>query len=513
MIDVMSKSVKTLIFSNVKCFLRYAAKGIVIITALAVTATFAPSAPSVAFIPFFSLYALIAMIGGLYNVVVKRLHRQVKLNERGELFHINRKWSAWMFGIYIAAFASAFFFVLDSPRWESDHWVLIYAIVPIYYIIFKCFEHWAKKEFTPQFQKPAAMKLSFGFSMIVSCVAYVILLNFFHGDMTPTSFNNLLASNNLFTNSPSALLSEAGLLSSFFDALIRYWQYKVFGAYPVLALTTNLISFAFIVFGLVNLFSFCLLSGKEVKREFQLLPTSGQFDDKAPIRKRYFLVILMAFALSSSVYMLADLSIRHMRETNQYTFVKVFVTEQANKILQEEELGEMVSIRDHQLKPLIYDYYEQCTANIDSYLNWYYGPHGALSNLTKSFFDIGKNMAREQFYNLVADTGDALETKSNIQGIYNNYSLWRLRSYLLLDDALRIDDLATAKTFLEDTASDSLMTLNLWQPLLEESAVNNYLFQSEGENDKEALREKLIGLIDASRISTLLTLGIVTESE
>lgn len=494
-------------------FLLYAAKGIVIITALVVTATFAPSAPSMAFIPFFFLYALIAMIGGLYNVVIKRLHRQMKLNEQGGLFHINRKWSVWMFGIYIAAFASAFLFVLDSPRWEFGQWALIYAIVPIYYVIFKCFEHLVKKELAPQFRKSAAMKLSFGFSMIASCVLYAALLNFTHADINLPAFNDLLTSSNPFIDSPSALLSEAGVLSSFFDALIRYWQYKVFGAYPVLALTTNLISFAFIVFGLVNLFSFCLLSGKEVKREFQLLPTSGQFGDKAPIRKRYFLVILMAFALSSSVYMLADLSIQHMRETDQHTFVKAFVTEQANEILQKEELGEMVSIRDHQLKPLIYDYYEQCTANIDSYLDWYYGPHGALSNLTKSFFDVGKNMAKEQFYNLIANTGDALETKSSIQGIYNNYSLWRLRSYLLLDDALRIDGPAAAKGFLEDITPGSLKTLNLWQPLQEESAVNNYLFQSEEENDKEALREKLIELIDASRVSALLTLGIDIESE
>ena len=122
-------------------------------------------------------------------------------------------------------------------------------------------------------------------------------------------------------------------------------------------------------------------------------------------------------------------------------------------------------------------------------------------------------MAKEQFYNLIANTGDALETKSSIQGIYNNYSLWRLRSYLLLDDALRIDGPAAAKGFLEDITPGSLKTLNLWQPLQEESTVNNYLFQSEEENDKEALREKLIELIDASRVSALLTLGIDIESE
>ena len=304
-------------------------------------------------------FSAISTCGALYYTVVKRLRRQYELNAEGQLSRLNRKWMWKLVGFLLLFLASAFFFLLEAPKWDALEWALTWAAIPIYFAVFLFAEKRLKKEFGPRFYKARAMKWSFWIVGVALCIAYAALsLLLPSADYSSLSEAYQLAPKP-FEGSPSALMDEVGELSSLMDGIVSFGIARASEAYGPIAFICKFVVYASVFFGLVNQFGFCLLNMSEIKSEFQLLPAhderivwewegrsyeddsfreavlvaeedfteEGTDDPHGEILARYIIAVAVVLVASIAIFLGLNYGVEKMRETEDYTAIEQFVND------------------------------------------------------------------------------------------------------------------------------------------------------------------------------------------
>lgn len=250
----------------------YFSRAAAFLAALGITAWLAAYLPSLALAVLMVGYAVFSTIGALHFTVIKRLHKQYKLEEEGNLSRLNRKWVLTLAVLFILSLVSAFVFVLESPKWDALEWVFTICGVPLYFLVFIFTQRHLKKEYAPKFDRAKAMRVSFWVVGVILCLGYAVVSLFVAAPESNITLQSTLeATPNSFAYSPSALMSDTGKLSSFVDALVAFGMTKASGLSIAVAFICRFVIYAAVFFGLVNLFNFCLLSNDEIRAEFQPL--------------------------------------------------------------------------------------------------------------------------------------------------------------------------------------------------------------------------------------------------
>lgn len=528
------------------CF--YLAKAIPLALFLTLTGACATVLPWFAFPPIFVIYALIATMGALYYVVIRRVHKQDMFYEGGELSDYNRKWLIWLSVLFVLSLFSAFFFVLGAPRWDGLIWGLIWAAVPLYYIAFRIADRIAKKQFRSQYHKAKAMKWSSGLVLVVLCLVYAVLSVQSSVEGQFDALDALRHPYMPFAGSPSAFLGEMDKLSALTNNLTNYGLAQIaktsfFAAFAVkftLALSVFL--------GVVSQFAFCLLSWREMKGEFQLLPIRDDVDifaaDEAmeegrrsiggvrpyaknhqnnrPYLARYFVAIALLSIVSFAAFWWLEGMTAKARTTAEYTAADAFVkqhSEEAIALLEgalndyiddraiskeyQQKFAALIEGRKKTLDPLINAYYDQCLLHVDSYLAWSEGVFGDIAGHLGGF---GEGRAIESFKAKVADPVD----KAELERAYEQYvdELIRLRSeyWIKINDGG--SDAPLGVSSVEDYVREK-GALELWKPLNEGSiseTTRKALLGSAWDVNEETRKAEVSALVDQARSDTFASL-------
>lgn len=497
----------------------YFAKAALVVGCLMLAAWVAPYLPSV-LVPIFILaYAVVATMGALYHTVIYRMHKQKKLTADGVLAKLNRKWTTWLIG-YLALFSvSGFFFLLSAPAWDGFEWLLTWLAIPVYYVAFLVLRQRLKKEYAAEYYKAHAMLWSFWIAGAILCLAYALFttLSNVHGEYGTLrqAFQSVV---DPYEHAPSALMAEASYLSSFTDGLTSFAFAQAERSSFMLGLLCQFAIYALALFGLMNQFGFCLLSPDEVKSEFRILPVDDDDEgEQKRVRKRYASVVVSALIMLYAIFLALEFETAKLHASGEVTAVRSFIEEQRERLVLlvdelpereqqreavEEEVEAIKQRRLEELTPLINDYYDGCMSNIDSYLDWYYGPFGRIAKLFGNVDDAAKTF--KERVTAGVDDGVLAESYQEFQTQLNDAKSRWYSTYLEdLPESLQADVESAQEELKLDEAVD------LWPSLgdAKDNAELKRILLSEGEDEsREFMEARLAGYIDQVRASTLALL-------
>lgn len=363
----------------------YFAKASILMLALCLVANAAPKWPLPLLLIAMVAYAIVSMMGSLHFVVLKRMLRRYKLRDTGGLAKFNRKWTAYVVALFIAAWISAVVFVLESPGWDSEEWGLIILAVVFYYVFFQIALHLSKGQLADGFDRASAMKWAFWATGALVCVLYIVFggHNGASGNMTMAqAFDRLSAQ---YADSPCALFVDLETLTTFLDGLKVYAVHGLTQAYAWVGVIADTVMFAVVFFGMASQFCFCMLSGEEMKAEFQLLPSiEEKKEGERPFLKRYFVIIAAISVAFCGVFAIANHYVATSRDLGERTALMTQVEGwkedlirrydgeyDATVTLEEknDELREFKTEMANGLRSSLDEYYEKCESNVSTYVD------------------------------------------------------------------------------------------------------------------------------------------------
>lgn len=412
-------------------FLAYCAKALVLVGVLALARDLSPSLSPYILPLVFLVFALPATIGLMYNIVINHLHKQDLYNENGRLSHYNRRWLVWFGGFFITYLVSALFFVLQSPSWDSQEWLLIWMGIVIFYVVFMIAQYFSKKEFAVKYYKARAIKWSIIIAALIATVIYAVMAT-----QSPTSFqldqidlHEIVNDRFLpFADSPSAFLAECEKLTSYADCLTSYGVNKLVGASYAISFLVKLILGFSVFIGIFSQFGTCLLQPYEIKSVFQLLPVNDGKPERH-IELRYLGILLIIWMSFSGLFIWLNDTASKARETSEYTAVDTWIDDTANWIVLVAEkdidvVKEDIELADEsrafnaqfaqkkdkfveEQMPNVLDqvntYYDRCVANVDRFVEWY---ESFPANVGIYVPMIGENIVRDEFDKQIANPSE-----------------------------------------------------------------------------------------------------------
>ena len=379
-----------------------------------IVSTVTPSLPFFLIPVIMIAYALLSTLGGLYQVSVRRRHRQYKLVESGKLSRINRRWTLSLIALFLGSLLSSLFFVLDSPKWDKPEWILNWLAIPSFFIVFEGMKWYLSKELKPWYLKSVAMKWSFWIVAALLCILYAVI------GLQPTESYSTLAqavqdAKDPFESASSGLISDLSYASTFFDGLTAFGVSKFaseFNGGAVVVFIFRFIAYAAVVFGLVSQFNFCLLSKQEVEREFRLLPDTDREHERTPYVKRYFVILALLSAVWIAVFCLGERASAIAEESQEMSSLKTQIEQCRNTIIEEVDKEANLKGRQEEYaddlfgaqEALVNAYFDSSSDVIDSYVNWYYDANGDIvEQIKRLILKITADEAKKHFENMISD--------------------------------------------------------------------------------------------------------------
>lgn len=486
--------------SDVECGKRYFTRAIPLMLILFLLTKAAPNLPTGFLMLVIIVYAFIAMVGSLHFVVMRRMLRQYKLREEGDLSKLNRKWTLYLIGLFVLGLLSGFLFLLEAPGWGYLEWILFCVAIPLYFIVFIVMLRRLKREYADQFDKTAAMKWAFWVTGALLCLLYV----FFSAFEAPLENISMYAAFNearpVFDESSCALFSALESLTSFLEGLKIYAVRSVPNGYAIVGVIVKVILFASVFFGLASQFCFCLLDKGEKAAEFHKLPLKNE-DAKGPLVKRYFVALIVLVIAFCILFLVANHQIAQLRSTGNVSFIEAQVEKGKQELIliydaKADESRTAEEMRDA-LGPLLDDYYDQCISNVDSYVNDHSpnrnNPLDAINRWLGSPFGSDENKVREEFVEQITANADDSE-------IVRQYGEYRQQLIAQRDSVNELSQEVTGYSITEVGLPE---TLDLWQSLSDEN-VRKVLMN--GELSSQELKDKIVALIEESHAAALQTI-------
>lgn len=360
-----------------------------LIVSLTIIGKTIPFLPTFA-IPFAMLfYAVPATFGATYGLVVKRYFTQNRYAPEGALAQRRGRWLIPMAVFFVFSLASACLFLMEAPGWKAEGWILVYGAIVFYFAIYQFVYRHLLNQYDARYCKSISMTLSAAVTAIALCFVSVVLLDPEGLQGRFESFEQ--AQENwprYFANSPCLLLCEVEKISASTDVFMFYGLEDIAKASIWMAHLIRIIASFSVFYGLANLLSCCMLTADEIKSGFKPLPAFGEQADGLGIRRNYIFWLVALWALMSLGLVAADSWLKASTEGGQsspadtaiekvndwFGFVPLLELTAEEQALYSEytrTCDNIASEHEEELVLLINQYYDSCTNNVDSYLDWH----------------------------------------------------------------------------------------------------------------------------------------------
>lgn len=509
-------------------FLMYAIKAFVLVGLLALIEECAPILPPFALPVLLLLYALPATIGSMYNVVTNRFHKQGLYNENGRLSRLNRRWLAWFGGFFVLYLVSAVLFVLQSPSWDFQEWLLIWAGIVIYYAVFLAVQHACKKEYAVKYYKARAIKWSIILAALVASILYAIV-----AAQPPTDLqidlHEIIQDRYLpFADSPSPFLAECEKLTTYADCLTAYGVNKLAGAFYVVSVLVKLVLGFSVFAGVFSQLGACLLYPREIKSVFQLLPVSDA-ETEGNLELRYIGILIILWASLSIAFVWLNCTFGEIRATNEYTAADQWIEDTSSWIILaaekdiedvNEKLGQVDDAEDfnerfaekresyvaeHTTEVLdaVNAYYDSCIDKANSFAEWYESVPASIGRAIPMF---GENMVKDEFSKQVIDSidGGSLDASyggylDGLKSLYGEY--WSAEEIASLAPGAQMPD-ADGIVAMRNIPN-RLQPWPSWESGDGKELLQEVLLGKGGDGESIGVKDRIVGYIEKQREKSL----------
>lgn len=381
---------------------------------------------------FWAFFTLASTAGVVYQVVVRKTHRQFKYAAGGLFARVNNgRIFSFIVSFCVSAACMASLF-LESPKWDIAEWVLIFAAVVVYPVVLLLMRRYARREYEPAFQASGEFLWSCAIVGFLLCVAYGVYcaMDPSFGQPVETVLDAFAKTPMPFENSPSALMWNAGVGSWIVDSLTSYglMQASKVSVPICFAIRTALCAGAF--FGMANLIGLCALPVQELRKIFISVDAIKRDDATQPIWRRY---VVMAAVLPVALvvgFFWGEAKVGMAMQTENGTALQEIARELAGKsvysidgaLYDQAKIDALASslsadeanlrTMSSQLKDSLESSYTTCSGRTDAFLDWYFSI-ATNSSLRASIPEGGAQQALEdRFYSLVGSNEDEQLTKS-----------------------------------------------------------------------------------------------------
>ena len=352
---------------------------------------------------FWAFFTLASTAGVMYQVVVRKTHRQFKYASGGLFARVNNgRIFSFIVSFCVSAACMASLF-LESPKWDIAEWVLIFAAVVVYPVVLLLMRRYARREYEPAFQASGEFLWSCAIVGFLLCVAYGVYcaMDPSFGQPVETVLDAFAKTPMPFENSPSALVWNAGVGSWIVDSLTSYglMQASKVSVPICFAIRTALCAGAF--FGMANLIGLCALP---VQAVLPVALVAGFFWGEAKVG------MAMQTENGTALQEIArELAGKSVYSIDGALYDQAKIDALANSLSADEaNLRTMSS----QLKDSLESSYTTCSGRTDAFLDWYFSI-ATNSSLRASIPEGGAQQALEdRFYSLVGSNEDEQLTKS-----------------------------------------------------------------------------------------------------
>ena len=381
---------------------------------------------------FWASFTLASTAGVMYQVVVRKTHRQFKYASGGLFARVNNgRIFSFIVSFCVSAACMASLF-LESPKWDIAEWVLIFAAVVVYPVVLLLMRRYARREYEPAFQASGEFMWSCAIVGFLLCVAYgaYCAMSPSFGQPVETVLDAFAKTPMPFENSPSALMWNAGVGSWIVDSLTSYglMQASKVSVPICFAIRTALCAGAF--FGMANLIGLCALPVQELRKIFVSVDAIKRDDATQPVWRRYVVMAAVLPVALVAGFFWGEMKVGMAMQTENGTALQEIARELAGKsvysidgaLYDQAKIDALASslsadeanlrTMSSQLKDSLESSYATCSGRTDAFLDWYFSI-ATNSSLRASIPEGGAQQALEdRFYSLVGSNEDEQLTKS-----------------------------------------------------------------------------------------------------
>lgn len=418
--------------SSAKLLGAYFAKAALLVVTVYLLSFAVPKMPAPFLALFWAFFTLASTAGVMYQVVVRKTHRQFKYAAGGLFARVNNgRIFSFIVSFCVSAACMASLF-LESPKWDIAEWVLIFAAVVVYPVVLLLMRRYARREYEPAFQASGEFLWSCAIVGLLLCVAYgaYCAMGPSFGQPVETVLDAFAKTPMPFENSPSALMWNAGVGSWIVDSLTSYGLVQASKvSVPVcFAIRTALCAGAF--FGMANLIGLCALPVQELRKIFVSVDAIKRDDATQPIWRRYVVMAAVLPVALVAGFFWGEMKVGMAMQTENGTALQEIARELAGKsvysidgaLYDQAKIDALASslsadeanlrTMSSQLKDSLESSYATCSSKTDAFLDWYFSI-ATNSSLRASIPEGGAQQALEdRFYSLVGSSEDEQLTKS-----------------------------------------------------------------------------------------------------
>ena len=429
------------------CWWHYAIKAVAVVALLFLFSRVAAWAPGWCVAVVWAVCSVLLAAGITYHAVVKKTINQVAFSAGGVLGRINGGRTLRLIAAFIVSAVGVAGLLVASVGWDAWQWGLAVAAVPLFLLVYALVDKLASKEASFLYRASLDVRASAGIlGGLLFAASFALLAVQPTPDVTSAT-EAFLNAENPFASSPSTIMSEAGLVVSYADALSTYGlsrlgEVNVFGRY--FAQTLLLLSS---LFGLAGLLGTCALDVRELKRVFLPLEKIEVGQEKmarasrgagaprpaflkAPIVAAVVapLVLVGAFAVSDNALAQmkaadeltpAENLAREAFGATAYVLDGKYYDQQQVQTLMEETTVKSAALSEdarNDLVPLINASFDARVANVDSYLDEYYTLAADYDRLIKLVTGTIESFVADQLTSSLEAGVDDSEYLSTLQG-------------------------------------------------------------------------------------------------
>ncbi|MBQ9954429.1 MAG: hypothetical protein IJO87_03255 [Eggerthellaceae bacterium] len=470
---------------NAKRCALYLAKALLAVGALYAVAEFLPAMHPVGISILWAILSLALGIGFAYHRTIRKLRRQLALEEGSLASRINGGRLVCLAVAFAASAVMAAGLLLESPKWGSSEWAIVFLSVPVYGIARISVSVFAKGWKKP-FRASVATVLASLVTGAFLCLLYLIFCSAEPVAACSNAAEAFASVRQPFAESPSALLSEAGMLVALTEGLTAYGMSEAAGISPWVYLAWRVVLCGSAFFGVSFLLGTCTLGREDAK--LALLPLSeaaSQANGSRPVPK-YAVVSGILPVILIVGFLVADYRTAEMIEGDERTAFEEIAFEHASMAasaidgslydkVKVQELIESARLksadlaleREAVLVPLINEAYDKRLENVDGYLDWYYSLSAEYETLIRYFTGDVEDGMRDQLSRRINEGVDdsvlieqighyaqrSAELEAELEAELGRYEVldvpqWLISDIEILDEGFLSEPLAPTLSFL-----------------------------------------------------------------
>ena len=407
-----------------------------------------------------AVLSLIPAIGSLYRAIVTRTFNQKQYGE-GSIHGGSYLLRIPIFiGFYILSAISLASIFVESPTWGVGMWVTVVLGVPLY-IGTSLAAGWfveRKEKAIPLVKEARAARFAVIATGALLCVVFMIASIIQPAPDYGCAADAFMAAPKPFDGSPSALMRDVGDLAALVGGLQSYALVKLSESSWHVYLLLQVFLNAAAMLGVAGMLSVCLIEPRELKRVFLVLENDENGDNRPFVRSFCVAFVVLPLILVAGIVS-ADMKVREATQPEGYALVKKVIHDHVSLVVYEfdgkyynekvvDELlanakgaSEALSLEmEEALVPLINASFDARVANVDSYLDWYYGLFTDWEMLLNVVTGSAEDFAKEQLENKIEQGVDDSELNETFERYVQQAkslqqdTLNKLKEYELTED-------------------------------------------------------------------------------